>query len=171
MFTPVSTSTRTNLRETPPEGEAQKGPVFATTRWAAVLLRRHDTTHATAALERLCQIYWRPLYVHERRRGHSVADAQDQAQDFFARLLMGLWLDRAGRQRGKFRSFLLSAMNHFLADEWDRKRASHIVFPAICKAGGVQAKTRLWPDAGKPFVGQRMPKEGDQWKVSGYYTK
>ena len=82
-----------------------------------------DTTHARAALEKLCQTYWYPLYAYVRRRGHSPADAQDLTQAFFARLLERNWVGRADQQKGRFRSFLLSALNHFLADEWDRVRA------------------------------------------------
>lgn len=84
---------------------------------------RRDTTHARAALEKLCQTYWYPLYAYVRRRGHSPADSQDLTQAFFARLLERNWVGRADQQKGHFRSFLLSAMNHFLADEWDRVRA------------------------------------------------
>jgi len=58
-----------------------------------------------------------------RQRGHSPEDAQDLTQEFFARLLQRHWLGRADQQRGRFRSFLLSAMNHFLSDEWDKAKA------------------------------------------------
>jgi len=98
--------------------------VFVTTRWSVVLTAGHsDTTHAHAALEKLCQIYWYPIYAYVRRRGHSPEDAQDLTQEFFARLLERNWVGRADRQKGRFRSFLLSAMNHFLSDEWDKARA------------------------------------------------
>ncbi len=82
-----------------------------------------DTAQAQAALEKLCQAYWYPLYLYVRRRGHSPADAQDLTQEFFARLLQRNWLGRADRDKGRFRSFVLSAMNHFLSDEWDKARA------------------------------------------------
>jgi len=84
---------------------------------------RSDTTRAGVALEKLCQTYWYPLYAYVRRRGHSPEDAQDSTQAFFARLLERNWVGQADRQKGRFRSFLLSAMNHFLADEWDKARA------------------------------------------------
>ena len=100
-------------------------PVFATTHWTVVPLTagRSETTHASAALERLCQTYWYPLYGYVRRCGHSPEDGQDLTQAFFARLLERQWIGRADREKGKFRSFLLSALKHFLADEWDRARA------------------------------------------------
>jgi RNA polymerase sigma factor (sigma-70 family) len=82
-----------------------------------------DTTRAQAALEKLCQTYWYPLYAYVRRRGHSVEDAQDSTQEFFARLLAGNWVGDADRTKGRFRTFLLTALNRFLANEWDRARA------------------------------------------------
>jgi RNA polymerase sigma factor (sigma-70 family) len=98
--------------------------VFVTTHWSVVLTAaRSDTTRACAALEKLCQTYWYPLYAYVRRRGHSPEDAQDLTQEFFTRLLERNWVGRADQQKGRFRSFLLSAMNHFLADEWDKARA------------------------------------------------
>lgn len=84
---------------------------------------RSDTTGAREALAKLCQTYWYPLYAYVRRRGHSPEDAQDLTQEFFARLLERNWVGTADQTRGRFRSFLLSAMNHFLADEWDKARA------------------------------------------------
>lgn len=82
-----------------------------------------DSTRARDALARLCQTYWYPLYSYARRRGHSPEDAQDLTQEFLARLLEKNWVADADRTRGRFRSFLLSAMKHFLADEWDKGRA------------------------------------------------
>ena len=105
--------------------ERDAGPsVFATTHWSVVLTAgRNDTTRANEALGRLCQMYWYPLYVYVRRRGHAAADAQDLTQEFFARLLENRWLDQADPQRGRFRSFLLAALKHFLANEWQKARA------------------------------------------------
>jgi RNA polymerase sigma factor (sigma-70 family) len=82
-----------------------------------------DTPRARAALEKLCQTYWYPLYAYVRRRGHSVQDAQDSTQEFFARLLAGNWVGDADRAKGRFRTFLLTALSRFLANEWDRARA------------------------------------------------
>jgi len=82
-----------------------------------------DTTVAHEALTRLCQAYWYPLYAYVRRRGFSPPDAEDLTQEFFARFLKHNWVSDANREKGRFRSFLLSAMNHFLANEWDKARA------------------------------------------------
>ena len=84
---------------------------------------RSDSTRAQSALANLCQTYWYPLYAYIRRRGHEPLDAQDLTQEFFARLLEHNWLAQADRARGRFRTFLLSALSHFLANEWHKARA------------------------------------------------
>ena len=73
-------------------------------------------------MEKLCAIYWYPLYAFVRRRGHSAHDAQDLTQGFFARLLEKKDLASVDRARGRFRSFLLAALDHFLINEWHRAR-------------------------------------------------
>src|SRR5206468_8191663 len=99
----------------PPPGEAGRQSVFVTTRWSVVLTAgRRDTTRARAALESLCQTYWFPLYAYVRRRGHSPEDARDLTQEFFVRLLERQSLANADPDRGKFRSFILGAMNYFI---------------------------------------------------------
>lgn len=109
---------------TSPQNRPHAQSEFVTTHWSAVVTAgRSDTPRARAALETLCQTYWYPLYVYVRRHGHSPEDAQDLTQEFFARLLQRNWVGHADQQKGRFRSFLLSAMNHFLADEWDKARA------------------------------------------------
>jgi RNA polymerase sigma-70 factor (ECF subfamily) len=97
-------------------------PVFATTHWSVVLTAgtHHDTTRARAALARLCQVYWYPLYTYVRRRGHNAHDAQDLTQAFFEQLLRRQSLASADPERGRFRSFILTAMNHFLTSEWKK---------------------------------------------------
>jgi RNA polymerase sigma factor (sigma-70 family) len=98
--------------------------VFVTTQWSVVLTAAgSDTAQAQAALEKLCATYWYPLYAYVRRRGHPVHDAQDLTQTFLARLLERKWVGDADRERGRFRTFLLTAMSRFLAGEWDKLRA------------------------------------------------
>jgi len=96
---------------------------FATTRWSIVVAAgdaiRED---ARDALTQLCEVYWYPLYAYVRRRGYSAPDAQDLTQAFFARLLEKQSLRVADPVRGKFRSFLLASLDHFLANEHDRAR-------------------------------------------------
>ncbi len=78
---------------------------------------------AEQALAELCGSYWYPLYVFVRRRGHSKHDAEDLTQGFFARLLQKRDFGPLAKEKGRFRSFLLAAMTHFLANEWDRTQA------------------------------------------------
>jgi RNA polymerase sigma factor (sigma-70 family) len=109
----------------PPDATDQK-PVdtarFEQTRWSMVVAAGGDSTKARHALEHLCQAYWYPLYAFVRREGHGADEAQDLTQEFFARLLEKNWLGAVDREKGKFRSFLLVAMRHFLVNEWDRAR-------------------------------------------------
>jgi RNA polymerase sigma-70 factor (ECF subfamily) len=109
---------------------------FVTTHWSVVLAAREGaSTEADAALERLCRAYWWPLYAFVRRRGHEAHDAQDLTQEFFARLLAKDLLRAVDRSKGKFRSFLLAALEHFLAKEWRRsqtqKRGGKFSFVSI----------------------------------------
>jgi RNA polymerase sigma factor (sigma-70 family) len=109
---------------TPSSSDHHADGVFATTHWSVVLAaQREDSTRARDALASLCQTYWYPLYAYVRRKGNSPHDAQDLTQEFFARLLEKHWLADVKRERGRFRSFLLAAMKHFLANEWDKAQA------------------------------------------------
>jgi len=97
---------------------------FATTHWSLVLAARDRAEPgAHAALASLCGLYWYPLYAYVRRRGHGADEAHDLTQEFFARLLAKDFLAGVDRGKGEFRSFLLAACNHFLANERDRARA------------------------------------------------
>jgi RNA polymerase sigma-70 factor (ECF subfamily) len=120
--------------------EDRPQPLFVTTHWSVVLAAGHgDTTRAADALAQLCQTYWYPLYAYVRRRGCPPHDAQDLTQEFFARLLEGNWVAEADRQRGRFRSFLLSAMKHFMANEWNKAQTR--------KRGGGQTLLSLNDDS------------------------
>ena len=97
---------------------------FATTHWSVVAAAgAPDLAQRTEALERLCRAYWYPLYAFVRRRGYGPEDAQDLTQEFFGRLLKRNYPAQADRAKGKFRSFLLLTLSHFLADEYDRATA------------------------------------------------
>lgn len=113
------------------------GPVggFESTQWSIVASAQSRHTPAgEAAMATLCGRYWRPLYCYVRRRGYSAEEAQDLTQAYFARLLEKNFLDRVDAERGKFRSFLLASLKHFLANEWDRNNA-------IKRGGGVEFLT------------------------------
>jgi len=97
---------------------------FVTTHWTAVLSATgSDSTQARHALAELCQTYWYPLYAFIRRQGHAPHDAEDLTQEFFARLVEKEFLRAVRREKGRFRSFLLTALKRFLANEHDRATA------------------------------------------------
>jgi RNA polymerase sigma-70 factor (ECF subfamily) len=97
---------------------------FRTTHWSIVRAAgRRSSPDAHDALAALCEVYWYPLYAYVRRKGHSPDDAQDLTQSFFARLLEKNVAGKADRSRGKFRSFLITSLDHFLAKEWRRAGA------------------------------------------------
>lgn len=104
------------------DGEPRAGgAAFATTHWSVVLSAGQGDTPASAtALERLCHDYWYPLYAYIRRHGSSPEDAQDLTQAFFVHLLRRDFLSGVGPEKGRFRSFLLTCLKHFLADEWEK---------------------------------------------------
>ena len=130
-----------HLGEMPSPQERGRFPV---TSWTAVVAvqREGDSAQAEAALSQLCQAYWNPLFAYVRRLGHSEPDAQDLTQQFFLELLRKHFLRAADRTKGKLRTFLLTALNHFLANEWDRANT--------LKRGG-----------GKPVVSLEAEREKD----------
>jgi DNA-directed RNA polymerase specialized sigma24 family protein len=107
-------------QEPAPSGSRQ----FATTRWSLVSAAgQRGSPQSSAALATLCENYWYPLYAYVRRWGYQADEAQDFTQAFLARLLEKNDLAAADPGRGRFRSFLLTSLKHFLANEWDRARA------------------------------------------------
>lgn len=108
-------------QDTVPRG----GVNFTPTHWSVVIAAagHSDSTHGRDALEKLCRNYWLPIYAFVRRQGHNPHDAQDLTQEFFARLLERNYLAGADRAKGRFRSFLLASVKHFLANEWDKTMA------------------------------------------------
>lgn len=92
---------------------------FATTHWSVVLAAGDGGSGgAQDALENLCRTYWHPLYVFIRRRGHGPEDAEDLTQQFFAHFLEKHYFRHADPARGRFRTFLLRSLEHFLVNEW-----------------------------------------------------
>ena len=121
----------TTHTERPEQPGTSRAQAFVTTHWSVVLsAQEKNSSRAAQALETLCRTYWYPLYAYARRRGHSPPDAEDLTQEFFARLLQKDYLKSVAQEKGKFRTFLLVALQRFLANEWDRQHAQ--------KRGGFQ---------------------------------
>jgi RNA polymerase sigma-70 factor (ECF subfamily) len=106
-------------------GESPTFARFGDTRWSVVLAAAGKplVPEAAAARETLCQAYWSPLYAYIRRLGHSPHDAQDLTQEFLARFLEKDYLGNVDQSRGRFRSYMLAALKHFLANAWDKQQA------------------------------------------------
>jgi RNA polymerase sigma factor (sigma-70 family) len=119
---------------------AQRPEGFVPTRWTLVLRARGESAAAQAALSELCESYYAPVLAFIRYAGRNEEAARDLTQEFFARLLAQHGLDSVEPGRGRFRSFLLGAVKHFLADEHDRSRAA--------KRGGGQLPVSIEAGAG-----------------------
>ena len=108
---------------------------FATTRWSLVIAAAGVSPGSSAALAELCEAYWYPAYAYVRRTGYSTDDAADLTQAFFARVLEKQFLKEARPERGRFRSFLLASLRHFVSNERDwknaRKRGGDVVHVPI----------------------------------------
>ncbi len=118
------------------ESGSRAAAQFATTHWSTVLAAGDSASpDSTQALEHLCATYWYPLYAYVRRRGYRSEDAQDLTQGFFAQLLRRNPFPQLRPAGAKFRSFLLTALNHYLVNEWHKDHAQ--------KRGGDQARIPL----------------------------
>jgi DNA-directed RNA polymerase specialized sigma24 family protein len=126
------------FHQSPPGAEGlavqEHSGVFSTTHWSVVLeASKGDANRSAGALERLCRTYWYPLYAFVRRRSCDVHEAEDLTQAFFAHLLEKEALKTVAREKGRFRTFLLTAFANFLNNEWVKQRA--------LKRGGTQVFT------------------------------
>jgi len=111
-----------NQNESSEIGKRSQRKQFATTSWSMVVEAGGDSAEQKAALSQLCEIYWYPLYAYARRRGNSVAESEDLTQAFFAELLEKDKLASADQTRGRFRTFLLAALDNFLKNDWRSKQ-------------------------------------------------
>jgi len=156
---PATPSVRNQASQVPSSGD------FAATHWSIVLsvVQGTEKLDAAAAMAELCRIYWYPLFAYVRRRGHESHEAEDLTQEFFVRLLAKDFLRAVDPGKGRFRSFLLAAIKHFLADEWDRSRAQ--------KRGGGQvmisldgAEARYCQEPSHPLTAERLYER--QWAIA-----
>jgi len=147
-------------------GPEAHGGVFATTHWSVVLAAgQQESPQAAEALERLCRTYWSPLYAYVRRRGYSPEDAQDLTQEFFARFLEKGSFSLADPARGRFRTFLLKSLQHFLADDWKRAhRAKRGGGTFQLPLDGVAAETRYAAELTDTMTPERAYEE--RWAMT-----
>ncbi len=135
---------------------------FGTTRWTVVLQAKGDHAEPSPknkvaqerreALGKLIEIYWKPLYFYLRRKGHGNSDAEDLAQSFFTAFLEKDFLKSVDRDRGRFRSFILVAMDHFLANEYDKAHAQK-------RGGGHKILSLDFADAEKRYSAEPSTNE------------
>jgi len=124
----------------PPTAWPPHQAAFVTTHWSVVLAAGQSGSPSAAdALEKLCSAYWYPLYAYMRRRGLTPEDAQDSVQSFLTGLIIGDSLGAVASEKGRFRTFLLTAVNHFLANQWRAsaalKRGGNVSFVPLGNAG------------------------------------
>ena len=131
--------------------QARSG-MFPATRWSCVSMLRRDpaSPEGQRALGDLCAAYWYPIYLFARRKGQSVADAQDLTQGFFARILGGGLFANARESEGKMRSFVLTAFTRHMADEWDRSQTQK-------RGGDVEILSLDFEDGEQRFLHESIP--------------
>ena len=137
---------------------------FNSTRWTLVLAAggpAASPSQSLEALSELCRIYWRPLYLFLRREGIGAEDAQDLTQGFFAKLIRDRTYFRADREKGRFRSFLLGALKHFVADARDREQAQ--------KRGG--GKIREPFDEATISEAENQVARNERWQADRVYDR
>jgi DNA-directed RNA polymerase specialized sigma24 family protein len=129
--------------------ETTRAGLFASTRWTIVLEAGKSQTpldEALSALSELCRIYWRPIFLFLRRQGSNLEDAQDLTQGFFAHLIESRAYARADPEKGRFRSFLLGALKHFVAHarahDRTQKRGGGMILAQLDTAAIAQADAR-----------------------------
>jgi RNA polymerase sigma-70 factor (ECF subfamily) len=130
---------------------------FHSTLWTVVLAAKDPASpHRKAALETLVQAYWKPLYWFVRRRGNDLETSKDITQGFFASLIEKNFLQSVGREKGKFRTFLLAALQHYLSDHYDRSKA-------LKRGGGVAPFSLNFDEAeAESLVGRSQGETPDQ---------
>jgi RNA polymerase sigma factor (sigma-70 family) len=121
---------------------------FHTTQWTLIFSAAADDPEAGSALNALCELYWYPVYAFIRRQGHDAAEAEDLTQAFYTRLIEKAYLSQVDRNRGKFRSFLLASVKHFLSNERDRTLAQK-------RGGGAKHVPLDLSDAEERYVGDQ----------------
>ena len=157
----MPTTSHTPKSTTPPGGSSSGGEQFPATQWEMVAMAGdRSSPDSRTALAALCEAYWYPLYAYVRRRGYSPDDAEDLTQEFFANLLEKETLRVADRSRGRFRTFLLTALSNFLSKQWVKSTA-------LKRGGGRSPLSLDFVDAEKRYA--REP--ADEWTPERVYER
>ncbi|MFO1459126.1 MAG: sigma-70 family RNA polymerase sigma factor [Verrucomicrobiota bacterium] len=151
------------MNDTRPDLPVSPSDSFAATRWTLVLRSRGDSEPARVALGELCVAYWNPVFRFLRSEGRDEDAARELAQEFFARILSGRGFDGATPERGRFRSFLLGALKHFLADCRDRERAVKRGGGTIPEPLGTGTDTSAGHDLAAPAESDPAARFDRQW--------
>jgi RNA polymerase sigma-70 factor (ECF subfamily) len=138
--------------------KAVRSAEFTTTHWSVVLAAaQQESPQAAAALEQLCRTYRYPLYAFVRRQGYSRQDSEDLLQGFFTRFLEKHYLKGVDKAKGRFRSFLLGALKHYLANEWDKaravKRGGRVDFLSL---EAEEAESRYWEEPASELTPEKL---------------
>jgi len=145
-----------DVPETPPRQAPRE--MFVTTRWTVVLAagRGCDSTGARLALDELCRTYWFPLYAYVRRRGNTAHDAEDLVQGFFSQLIRLNSVSDLSREKGRFRSFLLAGMKHYMSDEWGRQSAAKRDVRLTVSWDAMEAESRYGAESTDRLTPERL---------------
>ena len=151
-----TTTTDSAIEQTPPRQAPRE--VFVTTRWTVVLAagRGSDSSGARAALDELCRTYWYPLYAYVRRRGNTAHDAEDLVQGFFSQLIRLNSVSDLSREKGRFRSFLLAGIKHYMADEWGRESAAKRDVRRTVSWDALEAESRYGSESSDRLSPERL---------------
>src|SRR6266436_2707050 len=144
LMRPLMPAPESNLNSGLPQG-----PEFPSTHWSMVLnAGAGSASVARDALEKLCRVYWYPLYGFIRRQGRSPEDAQDLTQQFFAQFLEHESFKQADQERGRFRTFLLACLKHFLVSDWRKATAAKRSGGPLLSLDEEEAEQRYQAEAG-----------------------
>jgi RNA polymerase sigma factor (sigma-70 family) len=155
------------MPQQPSQLDSLNKAAFAATHWTVVLAAAggSKSSHAARAMSELCRTYWYPLYAFLRRKGHEAHEAEDLTQEFFTRLLAPHFLDNIDRRKGKFRSFLLASLKHFVSDERDRATAQKRGGGrAVVSLDSLDAETRYRLEPAQDLTPEKMFDK--QWALS-----
>jgi RNA polymerase sigma-70 factor (ECF subfamily) len=143
--------------------ETSPDSAFCTTRWTLVLRSRGDASESRAALGELCEAYWAPVFRFLRREGRNEDESRELAQEFFTRLLSGGGIVKADPEKGRFRSYLLGALKHFLAErrrnEAREKRGGGAVMESLDATDDDTAPGRQIADASATLDDRQFDRE------------